>query len=129
MIVEFRNACRTLLEDQSDLPVYDYVPEDVAHLPCIVVGRPEVTENNRQAAVFDLDLDLWVIGNRNTAGDTALQLDEATDSIVALFGGTRSTSAAGVSLQVASVSARTVEIAATTYPCYTVNVETSTYTC
>ncbi len=128
MIVEFRDAVRGLLETQSVVPVVEFVPDDVANVPCVIVGRPDVSEGDT-ATLFDLDLDLWVIGNRNVVGGTGRQLDEMADAILATFGGTRSTSFNGVPLQATSVSARTVDIAKYTYPCYNITIETTTHNC
>ncbi len=128
MIAGFRSAVRGLLGTQSVVPVVEFVPDDVANVPCVVVGRPDVRAGDAPT-LFDLDLDLWVIGNRNVVGGTGDQLDEMTDEILATFGGTRSTSFGGVPLQATSVSARTVDIANFTYPCYTITVETTTHTC
>lgn len=128
MIAEFRQAVRELLTDDLSVGVYDRLPDDVAAVPCAIVGRPDVAEGD-EAAIFDLSLDVWLIGNRNDAGDTELELDLLADETLALLGGTRIVRHDGVDLMATDVTARNVSIAELQYPAYSITVETSTTTC
>ena len=62
MIVEFRRAVYDALGSTS-VPVYWWLPDDPAHLPCHVVGRPAVRESVTPG-VATLELAVTLLGRR-----------------------------------------------------------------
>lgn len=111
-------------------PTYSRIPDDVAALPAVVVGRPSLGPGD-ETVISDLSLDVWAIGRRVDAGDPEGELDGLADEILDAFGGTRAVrhSASGFVLEVVDVTGRTVDVGGLTHPAYTLTVETSTVTC
>lgn len=129
MIAEFRASVAEHLEATTSLPTHYEIPDDVAALPCIVVGRVGIGPG-AAAAVLDLDLDVFVLGRAQTAGGRDEELDLAADEVLTALGGSRTVNTAdGTNLMVVSMAGRTAEAAGKSYPAYVLTVETSAITC
>lgn len=129
MIASFRAAVIAHLDATLTTPVHTSIPDDVAEVPCVVVGLASVDQGNA-AAVLDLEATVWAIGRRQSAGGRDVELDELADAILESFGGTRAvTLATGETIHATGAAGRTVEIASKQHPAYTITVETSTVTC
>lgn len=128
MIVEFRAGVIELLASQS-VPVHEQLPDDLAVLPCVVVGRVDVDEGEA-STVADLSLDVWLIGRRTNVDDPQGQLDVLADSLLDTFGGWRGATAPNSQqLIVTSIRSRTLDVAQVTYPAYSFTLEASATTC
>ncbi len=77
MISQLRDYVADLLET-LDCELHRYVPEDVALLPCIVVGRPALYPSEFG---FSAEMTVTVIGHRAIAYDTQ-ELDVLTEDVV-----------------------------------------------
>ena len=130
MLFEFRSAVVALLRDKLDTPVWDTIPDDVAEVPCLVVARPGADQTSTKV-VFDLSLDVFVIGRRQQAGGSEDELVALADDVFLVFGETRSTSSLDgeFSLGVVRIDPRVVTIAGLDCPAYVVSVESSAATC
>lgn len=130
MIVEFRAAVVAVLVDAfgSSTPIFDELPDDLAQLPAIVVGRVDVSEGDA-SIVADLSLDVWLIGRRVNVDAPGLQLDQLADQVLSTFNAWRSLRAYDHDLQLSAVNARTLTVGSSTYPAYTATVDTSITTC
>ena len=130
MLEAFRAEVVATLEGALvGVPQWDILPDDIAELPCIVVGRPAARQTNT-AVVFDLDLQVFVIGRRQQAGGNEAELVALADSVLRALGGTRGarTPGGGV-ISVTRADPRILTIAGQECPAYTVEVEASTTTC
>lgn len=128
MIVGFRRVVYDLLREKTSIPVYRYLPDDVAHLPCHVVGRPALREG-LTPAVGTLELTVNLVGRRLNDDDAQAELDALADELVAALGGTRNVQVDGSYLRATSVDPATVTVAGQEYPCYLLTVNTETVTC
>jgi len=124
-----RAKVRDLLRTEGTLPVYGYLPDDPAHLPCYVVGRPDITESG-QSAVMSLSVDVFVLGRRIADDDAQAELDGYGDEAFDIFGGTRGVKIGdGQLLACRAVTAATVVVAGVDIPCYSLSVDTDILTC
>jgi hypothetical protein len=130
MFAEFRAEVHdTLAASLNGTPLWDVLPDDVNELPCVVVGRPS-GHQTKQAVVFDLDLQVFVVGRRQQAGASEDELTALADTVFAALGGTRGIRApAGLSIAVTRVDPRLLTIAGNECPAYAVEVEASDTTC
>ena len=128
MIVGFRRVVYDLLRDKTSIPVYRYLPDDVAHLPCHVVGRPALRPGS-QPAVGTLELSITLCGRRVSDDDSQAELDALADELVAAVGGTRSVLLDGQHIVSIGVEPVTVFVAGTEIPAYQATVTTETLTC
>lgn len=130
MFSEFRQeVILTLSQTMPEAPLWPEIPEDVAEVPCIVVGRSGGRES-AQAVVFDLDLIVWVIGRRQKAGGAEDELDLLTDQVFDALGGTKGTkSPNGTVIAATRVDPRVVNIAGQECPASAVAVVASAVTC
>jgi hypothetical protein len=90
--------------------VHPYLPDDVAALPCAVVGRPLI---NVTTQVADVEVPVTVVGSRIVSDDPQLELDDQADLILE--------SLASV-FQVRSVTPEAVVVAGQSYPAYSIRV-------
>lgn len=132
MLTDFRAAVFDYLNAPTALgplaPVWDHMPDDPAEIPCIVVGRPLATPT-ATAVVFDMALELYVIGRRQQAGGNEAELTALADRVWLAFNGTRGTKHVGLNLAVRSVIPQEQQIAGNNYPAYLLSVESSIATC
>ena len=129
MLSEFRAAVYDLISVAALAPVWDVIPDDPAELPCIVVGRPSAEQTPTAAIVFNVILDVHVIGRRQQAGGSEAELVALADAVWALFRGTRKVTHLAHSLAVRRIDSREQFIAALGYPAYSMAVESSIATC
>lgn len=128
-ITDFRRRVANHLRAEcTSLPVFKYLPDDPAHIPCAVVGRPRLAEA-AQPAVMDLSLDVAVLGRRVADDDAQAELDALTDDVVDAWGGTRGVKVDDVSFHQTGVEPGTVLVAGVEYPAYLVTVESSVMSC
>lgn len=124
MYAEFHAAVYELLVAAvTDVGVWDYVPDDINEVPCVVVGRPSGAATF-PVVVFDLELPVYVVGRRQQAGSEA-ELLALVDRLFTVLGETRG----AADWKVARVAPTVVTIAGLECPAYTVEVHTSTATC
>jgi hypothetical protein len=130
LLAEFRSAVVGVLNDKLPTPlaVWDSIPDDVAEVPCIVVARPSSRQTST-AVVFDLFVDVIVVGRRQEAGGSEAELVDLADDVWTVLGGTRGTKPEGYDLGVVTVDPRTVTIAGLDVPVYVLAVESSAATC
>ena len=127
MIVEFRRAVYDALGSTS-VPVYWFLPDDPAHLPCNVVGRPNVRESGTPG-VSTLELAVTLIGRRVADEDAQAQLDALGDELLKVLGGSKNRQVNHLFLRCTSLDAGTVFVAGTEYPAYLATVDTEDLTC
>ena len=130
MLLAFRTqVVETLRLALPGVPLWDTIPDDVAELPCLVVGRP----GSRQTAdrvVFDLGLQVFVIGRRQQAGASEDELVALADSVFDALGGTRGAKSPDRQvLTITRVDPRTLTIAGIDVPAYSVEVTASAASC
>jgi hypothetical protein len=118
-----------LMAELPDVPLWGTLPDDVNELPCVVVGRPGGRQG-RERVVFDLSLQVFVIGRRQQAGASEDELVALADSVFVALGGTRGTKTSGGEVVACTrVDPRMLTIAGQECPAYTVEVEASATTC
>lgn len=128
-ITTLRRQVRDLFRAEGTLPVYGYLPDDVAHLPCYVVGRPNIAESGI-SAVMTVSMDVIVLGRRVADEDAQAELDGYGDEAFDVLGCTRGVKIAdGQLLACRSVTAATVVVAGMDIPCYSLSVDTDILTC
>lgn len=130
MLVEFRQAVVDVLTDKLPTPtaIWDSVPDDVAELPCIVVARPS-SKQTSTAVIFDLAVDVIVLGRRQEAGSAEAELVALADDVWTVLGGTRGNQDGAFDLGVTGVDPRVVSVASNDVPAYVIEVESSAATC
>lgn len=130
MFAEYRTeVVGTLTRELPDVPLWAIIPDDVAELPCLVVGRPG-SRQGRERVVVDLTLQVFVIGRRQQAGGNEDELIALADDVFDALGGSRGTKAPGGNvIAVVRVDPRTLSIAGQDCPAYSVEVEASAATC
>jgi hypothetical protein len=112
-----------------DVAQWDEIPDDIAEVPCLVVGRPGARQTST-AVVFDLDLSVYVIGRRQRAGGAEDELTDWADKVLAALGGTRGARGpSGLTVAVVRIDPRQLSIAGQECPAYAVQVEASATTC
>ena len=135
MLTGFRAAVTDLLDTELDtvpggpVPVYGTYPDDLNEVPCVVVGYPAAREDTRSRVVFDLALEVLVIGRRVQAGDSESELTTLTDAVWVVFNGTRAVKHATYSLAARALAPRLVTVAGAECPAYTITVDSSMATC
>jgi hypothetical protein len=73
---------------RCSVPVYGYLPDDVAHLPCLAVGRPSARDSGTPA-VMTMTLDATLLGRRISDEDSQAELDALADELFDVAGCTR----------------------------------------
>lgn len=124
MLADSRSRLFDLIEGQDLLPTRKYVPDDVAELPCIVVGPPSLGPGEA-AVVMDVSIDVYVIGRRLSDDDSQEELDRYADHVITILGGTRGRD----SFAVESSRPQLVTVSGTDYPAHAVTVTTAVVTC
>lgn len=130
MFSEFRSeVVATIARELPTCPLWPEIPDDVAEVPCVVVGRSG-GRTTAQAVVFDLTLVVYVIGRRQQAGQAEDELSTLADQVFLALGGTRGTKGPnGLAIAVTRLDPRSLVIAGQECPAYTVEVEASATTC
>lgn len=129
LVTPYRQLVADLLAEHCTLPTYGFLPDDVAHLPCLVVGRVSMRESNI-AAVMRMSLDVTLLGRRIADEDAQRELDVYLDELFAVLGGTR-----GVKVNDADhiacriIVPAQVAVAGETYPAYIATVTMDALSC
>ena len=123
-----RRMVATLLSETCTPPVYSYLPDDVAHLPCLVVGRPSMRETGTPI-VMRQTLDVTLLGRRISDEDSQAELDAYADELFDALGATR-----GVKVDTSMLTCRTfvpgtVLVASSEYPAYLATVTIDITSC
>jgi len=100
-------------------PLYRYLPDRVDDLPCIVVGRPSLSESDI-AAIVQVSTPVFVCGRTVRDDDAQDELDGLTETITPRLW--RPWSAEGVSLKLTDVDPTVLEIGGTDVPAYTLTI-------
>ena len=127
MIVEFRRAVYDALGSTS-VPVYWWLPDDVAHLPCHVVGRPSVRESVTPG-VATLELPVTLLGRRVADEDAQAQLDALGDELLKVLGGSKNRQVNGLFLRCTVLDPATAFVAGVEIPAYVATVDSEDLTC
>jgi hypothetical protein len=131
LLADFRQQVTDLIKAKLPTPVavHDRVPNDVAELPCVVVGLPGATDTS-VSVVYDLSLDVYAIGRRQGADDSEGELVVLADDLWTLLGGTRGalTATADV-IDVTRIDPRVITIAGLDCSTYVITARLSAATC
>lgn len=130
-IVDLRRDVRDLLRAECSVPVYGYLPDDVAHLPCIAVGRPTAGESSTPA-VMTMSLDVTLLGRRISDEDAQAELDALADELFDALGCTGNVKIGGDVPRLITCSAfrpASVTVAGLDYPAYLFTVNADIATC
>ena len=127
-ITPFRRMVTTLVRERTGLETYGYLPDDVAHLPCHVVGRPTMREFNTKG-VMTLTLDVTLLGRRISDEDSQMELDVLADQLFVVLGGTRSVKVDDSHLRCTLVLPGTVLVAGQEHPAYIASVSQEAMSC
>src|SRR5438552_13568580 len=98
-------------------PTYGHLPDDVAHVPCLVVGRPTIGESGIPA-VMTMRLEVLVLGRRLNDNDAQAELDAIADETFDVLGATRGTKLGDRLLSCTEVRPLSVLVAGLEYPAY-----------
>jgi hypothetical protein len=129
-IVDFRRDVRDLLRAGCSVPVYGWLPDDVAHLPVIAVGRPSARDAGTPA-VMTMTLDVTLVGRRISDEDSQAELDALADELFDTLGCTSGVKVGGDEprrIDCHNFRPGTALIAGLDYPAYlfTLTVDVST---
>jgi hypothetical protein len=117
MFVEERRLLFELIDGQKWLPCHHFLPDDVAELPCVVVGPPSAEPGDVRTS-WDIDTDVFVLGRRYGDEDSQHELDQyARELANILF---------GANLNVQSIQPRLVTVAGQDIPGYVATVRQAT---
>jgi hypothetical protein len=123
VIVEFRSEIKALFDSQDVLPLHHFVPDDVAELPCIVLGPPSLADG--EPGTFDLTCEVYVCGRRIGDADSQHELDQYADQIITILGGVKGRH----NLAVTAATPQLVPVAGSDIPTYRITVETTVRNC
>jgi hypothetical protein len=129
-LADFHAAVVDLIDGNTDTPVWDHVPDDIAEVPCFVVGHPQARETTTRV-VFRVSVDVFVIGRRQTAGEPQSEVMALTDWLWTLFNGTRAVKSRNLEwvLTVRQLLPRVLSIAGLDCPAYAVTIDSEAATC
>jgi hypothetical protein len=127
-VVPFRRMVTTLVREKTGLPTYGYLPDDVAHLPCHVIGRPSMREFDTKG-VMTLTLDVTLLGRRISDEDSQMELDVLADQLFIALGGTRSVKVDDSHLRCELMLPGTVIVAGLECPAYIASVSQEAMSC
>lgn len=128
-ITDLRKALTDLLRAECSVAVYGWLPDDVAHLPVLVVGRPTLREGFTPS-VMRQECDITLLGRRINDEDSQAELDALADETLNALGGTAGTKILDSHL-VALILERpgTVVVAGNEIPAYLFTVALDVSTC
>jgi hypothetical protein len=128
-IVDLVAKLTALLREARTLPpVYGYLPDDVAHLPVLVVGRPDLTDSGTPA-VMTQRVDVVLLGRRIADEDAQAELNGLGDECFDTLGGTRGVKVGIDALRCVEVRAGSVSVAGQDMPAYSFTVARDVITC
>src|SRR5262245_20718631 len=123
-----RSVVGDLLAGRSSAPVYTFLPDDIAELPCLVVGRPTMRES-RTAGVSTQTLTVTLLGRRISDEDSHFELDTLGDELYANLGGTKSVHHGRLHLRCTLFVPGTVTVAGQEMPAYLADVAREILSC
>lgn len=109
------------------LPLHASLPDDVAEVPCAVVGLPSWQPGD--PSVTEIELDLWLVGRRQGAGDPEPELIGWAEQLIDAFGGTRNVASAGVLVHMVDGASRIIDIAGHRTLAYQMTITASAVEC
>lgn len=127
-VADVRRTVYDLIYTKSPIPVYQWLPDDVAHLPCYVIGRPSLREST-VSAVLRCELDVTLLGRRVRDDDAQAELDAYADELVTMLGGTRNVRQGDSQLRCTLLLPGTVIVAGNEHPAYIATVATDIVSC
>ena len=127
-IVPFRRVVAALVRERTGLATYSYLPDDVAHLPCHVIGRPSMREFDTKG-VMTMTLDVTLLGRRISDEDSQMELDVLADQLFVALGGTRNVKVDQGHLRCGLMLPGTVLVAGVEYPAYIASVSQEAMSC
>lgn len=128
LVGPYRQLVTDLLAERCTPAVYGYLPDDVAHLPCLVVGRVSMREAN-VPAVMRMSLDVTLLGRRVADEDAQRELDVYLDELFAILGGTRGVKVNDNHIACRGVVPAQVAVAGDTFPAYIATVTMDALSC
>lgn len=128
MIAEFRRNVAATLRTRTSAPVYEWMPDDPAHLPCTVVGRPSIREGS-SPALMALEVTITLLGRRLADFDAQAELDTLADELFLAFGGTRQHRTNGQFLRTTALEPATASVAGLEIPAYLAVIAGEAMTC
>lgn len=66
----------------TSTPAYGAPPDDVAHIPCAVVGPPAMTKVPAQGGLWDLRYEIVVVGRRYDFTEVHTELDDVAWAVI-----------------------------------------------
>lgn len=131
MLDGFRQAVYNLIAlDLKAVAVWHTVPDDIAELPCVVVGRPAATESPETKMAFDMSLEVFVLARRQQAGDYEKELLTLADEVWTVLGGTKGhRDVDGYPLTLRALLPRILTVASNEIIAYAIEVQSSEITC
>lgn len=128
-IVPFRKAVTDLLRGAVTPPVYGYLPDDVAHLPVLVVGRPTIRESGTPT-IMTMSLDVTLLARRTSDEDAQAEVDALADETFDVLGWTRGVKVMETHLlRTDSMRPGTVLVAGNEIPAYLFTLSLDIATC
>jgi hypothetical protein len=124
----FRRLVVDVVSERCTPPVYPYLPDDIAHVPVLVVGRPSARESGIPAVMI-LELDVTLLGRRIADDDAQAELDAYGDELWFALGGTRGRKVGDSHLACRLVTPGTVLVAGLEHPAYIATVSTDALSC
>ena len=128
VIATTRQLLFGLVDEATEIPVYQWLPQEANEVPCYVIGRPDIDEGDMRALV-QIEVPIYVIG-RSAASrddDTQRELDQLADALVNLLWKPPKTEA--MTLRLTRMRAVVVPIATTEFPAYQGTVVATTTFC
>jgi hypothetical protein len=127
-VIPYRRAVSDLLKLKMTTPLYTFLPDDVAHLPCLVVGRPSIRESGT-SGVMTTTLDVSLLGRRISDEDSQQELDALADQLFEALGGTRNMRSGAIQLRCTVLLPATVLVAGQEMPGYIATVSAEIVSC
>ena len=105
----------------TSLPCYPAPPDDVAHLPCVVVEVEEGTRFSTPGSMWTLEHRVFVVGRRYDMADVPTELDDVTSAVIAEL------DLAGLPCN--ALTKGSVQVGGTNQPCYELPVSVTVNHC
>ena len=104
------------------VPTYGAPPDDVAHIPCAVVGPPSMTRLPAMGGLWDLSYEVIVIGRRYDSLEVHTQLDDLAWAVVGELETADITTASSKQLSVLTVIPGLIAVAGLDHPTHTITL-------
>ena len=127
-IQPFRSTVTEMLKTRCSVPVYGWLPDDVAHVPVLVVGRPSIRES-RTPGISTLTLTVNLLGRRISDEDSQAELDALADQLFIVLGGTKNVKRNDLTMRCTQFLPGTVIVAGQEMPAYLADVAIEAVSC